>query len=89
MDYIMDRESNIPFSLHDSRIVDIIIDENKLSLKINPIFQYIDNKEKCHNGIIEFTNIDKDACDIMIFNTPRIIYLNLILLIFIPISFSM
>ncbi len=70
MDYIMDRESNIPFSLHDSRIVDIIIDENKLSLKINPIFQYIDNKEKCHNGIIEFTNIDKDACDIMIFNTP-------------------
>ena len=89
MDYIRDRESNIPFSLHDSRIIDIIIDENKLSLKINPIFQYIDNEEKCHNGIIEFTNIDKDACDIMIFNTPRIIYLNLILLIFIPISFSM
>ena len=70
MDYIRDRESNIPFSLHDSRIVDILIDENKLSLKMNPIFQYIDNEEKYHNGIIEFTNIDKDACDIMIFNTP-------------------
>ena len=70
MDYIRDRESNIPFSLHDSRIVDILIDENKLSLKMNPIFQYIDNEEKCHNGIIEFTNIDKYACDIMIFNTP-------------------
>ncbi len=31
MDYIRDRESNIPFRLHDSRIVDILIDENKLS----------------------------------------------------------
>ena len=70
MDYIRDRESNIPLSLHDSRIVDIAIDENKLSLKVNPIFQYIDNEEKCYDGIIEFTNIDKDACDIMIFNTP-------------------
>lgn len=70
MDYIRDRESNIPFSLHDSRIVDIVISEDKLSLHMNPIFQYIDNEEKCYSGIIEFTNIDNDACDIMVFDNP-------------------
>lgn len=70
MDYIRDRESNIPFSLHDSRIVDIAISEDKLSLHMNPIFQYIDNEEKCYSGIIEFTNIDKDACDILVFDNP-------------------
>ena len=70
MDYIRDRKSNFSFSLHDSRIVQIEIYENKLSLKMDRIFQYTEDKEKWYHGIIEFTKIDKEECDIMVFNTP-------------------
>lgn len=70
MDYIRDRKSSPSFSLHDSRIVQIEINEDKLSLKMNRIFQYTDDEEKWYEGIIEFTNIDKEDCNIMVFNTP-------------------
>ncbi len=70
MDHIRDRKSNFSFSLHDSRIVQIEIYENKLSLKMDRIFQYTEDKEKWYQGIIEFTKIDKEECDIMVFNTP-------------------
>ena len=40
MDYIRDRKSNISFSLHDSRILQIEINEDKLSLNMDRIFQY-------------------------------------------------
>lgn len=46
MDYIRDRKSNFSFSLHDSRIVQIEIDEKKLSLKMDRIFQYAEDEEK-------------------------------------------
>ena len=55
MDYIRERKSNISFSLHDSRILQIEVNEDKLSL---------------NKGIIEFTNIDKEECNIMVFNAP-------------------
>ena len=70
MDYIRDRKSNFSFSLHDSRIVQIEIDENRLSLKMDRISQYVESEEKWYPGIIEFTKIDKEECDIMVFNTP-------------------
>ena len=35
MDYIRDRKSNISFSLHDSRILQIEINEDKLSLNMD------------------------------------------------------
>lgn len=70
MEYIRDRKSTFSFSLHDSRIVQIEIDEKKLSLKIDRIFQYDEDGEKWYQGKIEFTKIDKEECDIMVFNTP-------------------
>lgn len=70
MDYIRDRKRNFSFSLHDSRIVQIEIDENRLSLKMDRISQYVESEEKWYPGIIEFTKIDKEECDIMVFNTP-------------------
>lgn len=70
MDYIRDMQSNISFSLHDSRIAQIEINENKLSLKMDRIFQYTDNEEKWYQGIIEFTKIEKEECNVMVFNTP-------------------
>lgn len=70
MDYIRDRKRTFSFSLHDSRIVQIEIDENRLSLKMDRISQYVESEEKWYPGIIEFTKIDKEECDIMVFNTP-------------------
>jgi hypothetical protein len=70
MDYIRDRKSNIPFSLHDSRIIQIEINETSLSLKIDRIFQYADDEEKWYQGTIEFTNADIEECDIMLFHRP-------------------
>ena len=34
------------------------------------IFQYAEDEEKWYQGTIEFTKIDKEECDIMVFNTP-------------------
>ncbi len=70
MDYTKNRKSNLPFSLHDSRIIQIEIDKNTLSLKMDRIFYYCDDEEKWDQGIIDFTEIDKEECDIMLFNTP-------------------
>ena len=70
MDYNRDRKSNISFSLHDSRILQIEMNEDKLSLNMDRIFQYTDNEEKWYKGIIEFTKIEKEECNIMVFNAP-------------------
>ena len=56
MDYIRDRKSNILFSLHDSKIIQIEINETSLSLKMDRIFQYADGEE---NGIREYLNLQK------------------------------
>ena len=70
MDYIRDRASNIPFSLHDSRILQIDINEDALILKMDRIFQYTGGEETWSPGTIEFTNTDMEECEIMVFNTP-------------------
>ncbi len=70
MDYIRDRKCNLSFSLHDSRILKMEIGKASLSLKIDRIFQYADDEEKWYPGIIEFTKVDMEECDIMLFNTP-------------------
>ena len=70
MDYIRDRISNIPFSLHDSRIIQIEINETTLTLRLDRIFQYAGDEEKWYQGIIEFTKADIEECDIMLFNRP-------------------
>lgn len=46
MDYIRDRISNIPFSLHDSRILRIEYNKAALTLKLDRIFQFTDDEEK-------------------------------------------
>lgn len=70
MEYIRDRESNIPFSLHDSRILQIEYNKATLTLRVNRIFQYVGDEEKWYQGIIEFTKADIEECDIMLFNRP-------------------
>lgn len=70
MEYIRDRESNIPFSLHDSRILQIEYNKATLTLRVDRIFQYVGDEEKWYQGIIEFTKADIEECDIMLFNRP-------------------
>ena len=70
MEYIRDRKSNITFSLHDSRILNIEISRDNLSLQLDRIYQYSVDEEKWYKGIIEFTRVAIDDCNIMVFNTP-------------------
>ena len=70
MEYIRDRESNIPFSLHDSRILQIEYNKATLTLRVDRIFQYVGDEKKWYQGIIEFTKADIEECGIMLFNRP-------------------
>ena len=56
MDYIRDRISNIPFGLHDSRIIQIEINETTLTLRLDRIFQYAGDEE---NGIRESLSLQR------------------------------
>ena len=70
MKYLRDRSTNIPFSLHDSRIKQIDTHDDLLILKMDRIFQYTDDEEKWFPGTLEFMGIDNELCEIMIFNAP-------------------
>lgn len=70
MEYVRDRITNIPFSLHDSRIRHIKIMGDSLIFTIDRIFQYVNDEEKWYPCEIEFTKTDLDACCILIFAHP-------------------
>ena len=68
MDCIHDRNSNILFSLHDSRVNKIKYHNNTLTLKVHKIFQFVDDEEKAYPGEICFKDCDVDLCNVLIFN---------------------
>ena len=68
MDLIHDRNSNILFSLHDSKINKITFRNNILTLHLNKIFQYTKDGEKIYSGEVLFYDCDLDECSILIFN---------------------
>ena len=68
MDYIQDRNSNILFGLHDSKIEKITFKDNVLTLHLNKIFQYTEDEEKIYSGEVLFYGCDLDECSVMIFN---------------------
>ena len=72
MDFIHDRNSNIPFSLHDSRIKKITFRNNILTLHLDKIFQYTKDEEKKHSGEVLFYDSDIDDSSMLIFD--RIVY---------------
>ena len=67
MDLINDRNSNILFSLHDSKIKKITFRNNILTLHLNKIFQYTKDGEKIYSGEVLFYDSDLDECSILIF----------------------
>ena len=68
MDYIQDRNSNILFGLHDSKIEKITFKDNVLTLHLNKIFQYTEDEEKIYSGEVLFYESDLDECSILIFD---------------------
>ena len=68
MDLIHDRNSNILFSLHDSKIKKITFKNNILTLQLNKIFQYTKDGEKIYCGEVLFYDSDLDECSILIFD---------------------
>ena len=68
MDLIHDRNSNILFSLHDSKINKITFKNNILTLQLNKIFQYTKDGEKIYSGEVLFYDSDLDECSILIFD---------------------
>ena len=68
MNYIHDRNRNIIFSLHDSRVSEIKFHNKRLILKVHRIFQYTENGEKTYSGEIYFEKCDVDLCNVLIFN---------------------
>ena len=68
MDLIHDRNSNILFSLHDSKIKKITFRNNILTLQLNKIFQYTKDGEKIYSGEVLFYDCDLEECSILIFD---------------------
>ena len=68
MDFIHDRNSNILFSLHDSRVKEIKYHNKTLTLKVNKIYEFVEGEERSYPGEIYFKKCDVDMCDVLIFN---------------------
>lgn len=68
MDFIHDRNSNILFSLHDSRVKEIKYHNKTLTLKVNKIYEFAEGEERSYPGEIYFKKCDVDMCDVLIFN---------------------
>ncbi len=65
---LYDRNSNIIFSLHNSRVKEIKFHNKTLKLKVDRIFEFIDKEEKTYSGEISFKNCDLDLCSVLVFN---------------------
>ena len=68
MKFIRDRNSNILFSLHDSRVKEITYDNETLTLQVNKIYEFVEGEERLYPGEICFEKCDIDLCDVLIFN---------------------
>ena len=68
MKFIHDRNSNIIFSLHDSRVKEITYHNETLTLQVNKIYEFVEGEERSYPGEICFEKCDIDLCDVLIFN---------------------
>ena len=68
MKFIHDRNSNIMFSLHDSRVKEITYHNETLTLQVNKIYEFVEGERKSYPGEICFEKCDIDLCDVLIFN---------------------
>lgn len=60
--------SNIPFSLHDSRIVKIEINNDELIFNLDNVYEYSNGSEEYYPAKMKFKDIDFEECNIIIFD---------------------
>lgn len=68
--YVRDQIDNIGLSLHDSRVKKIEVNDDTLILIVDGICQYQDEEETTSSGIVEFTKVDLEYFEIMVFDYP-------------------
>ncbi len=68
MKYIRDKNSNIPFSMHDSSITEISFANGELTFKLDKIFEYTNGEEKFYPAKIIFTEVDIEFCNVSVFD---------------------
>lgn len=68
MEFIHDRSRNIPFSLHDSRVKEILFQDDTLTLKVDKLFQYTQDGEMIYSADLVFHESDLEECSVLIFN---------------------
>ena len=66
--FIYDRHSNIIFSLNGSRVKEFKFHNKMLTLKVDSLFQYVNNEEVEHEGEVCFKDCDLRLCSVLIFN---------------------
>ena len=57
--------SNIPFSLHDSRIVKIEINNDELIFNLDNVYEYRNGSEEYYPAKMKFKDIDFEECNII------------------------
>lgn len=61
-------EDNIPFSLHDSRIIKWECAEDYLVIYLDNVFEYTNESEKFYPASMSFEGIDLEECNVLVFN---------------------
>lgn len=61
-------KNNIPFRLHDSRIIKIETSSDKLIFHLDNVYEYSDNSEKYYPVKMMFKEVDFEECNVMIFD---------------------
>ena len=64
--FIYDRHSNIICSLNGSRVKELKFHNKMLTLKVDLLFQYVNNEEVEHKGEVCFKDCDLRLCSVFI-----------------------
>ena len=62
-------DNNIPFSLHDSRIIKISVEAERLTLTLDKVYEYNGDSEKSYPATMLFEGIDYEECDVIVFDS--------------------
>lgn len=65
-------KNNIPFSLHDSRIVKIEIVSDELIFYLDNVYEYSGDSEEYYPAIMTFRDVDLEECSIMVFDKQAV-----------------
>ena len=66
--FTYDRHANIICSLNGSRVKELKFHNKMLTLKVDSLFQYVNNEEVEHEGEVCFKDCDLRLCSVLIFN---------------------